>query len=174
MTVSEQDRGNSGCQGSTRLVNPPATDVDSRTQNDIVCAKRSHPVICLVALAAYLLNLIALAGGAVLCQDPAGESSIEFACDHDHCAATVETEHDHDSGGCWCSSCPCDDTPLTMDVAPVPKDDDVRASTPNSRTFVFVQRFEREGRTTNRVLLADRLPPALDPLRQLRTVVLIV
>ncbi len=138
-----------------------------------MCAQRSHPVICLVALAAYLLNLVALAGGAVLCQDPAGESSIELACDHDHCAATVE--HDHDFGGCWCSSCPCEDTPLAIDVVPLRKDDNVRASTLYSLTFVFVQRFEMQRWTANRVLLVYRPIPALDrSLRQLRTVVLIV
>ncbi|MEE8164636.1 MAG: hypothetical protein V3T64_03625, partial [Myxococcota bacterium] len=68
-----------------------------------------------------------------------------------------------------------EDTPLAIDVVPLRKDDNVRASTLYSLTFVFVQRFGMEGWTTNRVLLADRPPPALDrSLRQLRTVVLIV
>ena len=137
-------------------------------------ARRTHPAICLIALAAYLLNLGAAAGGAVFCQEPAGDSSIEFACDHDHCAATPKA-HDHDVGGCWCSSCPCEDTSLAIDVAPSLRDDDVGVSTLSSITVGFLQQFETQRRSTNRALLADRPPPVLDQsLRQLRTVILIV
>ena len=133
----------------------------------------SHPVTCLVALTAYLLNLAAIAGGAVVCQDPAGASSIEVACDHDHCAATVDTEHDHDSGRCWCSSCPCEDTPLALDVAPLLKDDDVRASMRNVPAII-VKHFATVRLPASQVLRTDRLLSAFDrTLRQRRTVVLI-
>ncbi len=138
-------------------------------------ARRTNHFICLAALAAYLLNMAAAAGGAVLCHDPAGEPSIEIACDHDHCAAAVESEHDHASGGCWCSSCPCEDTPLPVHVVPLLRDDDIRASTPDLLTLVFVPRSETQRRTAHRVLLAVCPSTALDrSLRQLRTVVLIV
>ncbi len=143
-------------------------------QNVIVRTRQTHPVIRLVALAAYLLNLAAAAGGAVLCQDPVGEASIELACDHDHCTATVEVEHDHDFGGCWCFSCPCDDTSLVMDVALVLRDDDVRAGARNVLT-ITVPHFETVQRPAHQALRADRPPPGLGrSLRQLRTVVLIV
>jgi hypothetical protein len=138
-------------------------------------ARRTHPVLCLVALAAYLLNLAAAAGGAVLCHDPAGESSVEFACDHDHCSTTVDAGHEHHPAGCWCSSCPCEDSPLVMEAPPWHKDDDLRASAPDSATLGFAQHLETKTRTANRVLLAGRPPPASNrSLRQLRTVVLIV
>ncbi len=160
--------------GSTRL-SSPRERAYTQAQDVLVRARRTNPVICLAALAAYLLNMAVAAGGAVLCHDPAGESSIEFTCDHDHCAATVESEHDHASGGCWCSSCPCEDTPLPVHVVPLLRDDDVRASTPDSLTLVFVPRSETQRQSAHRGLLAVRPPPALDrSLRQLRTVVLIV
>lgn len=140
-------------------------------------ARRAQPVVCLVAIAAYLLNLAAAAGGAALCREPAGEASIEFACDHDHCAASVESEHEHDHGfdPCWCSSCPCEDTPLAVWAAPLLRSGDVRASTPKPSTFAFVPRCETQKLAASRVARADRSPPAPDrSLRRLRTVVLIV
>ena len=130
---------------------------------------RSHPVVCLIALAASLLNLGAAAGGAVLCQGPVGQSSIELACDHEHCGAAVGAEHDHDSGDCRCSSCPCQDTPIAVDLAPPAKDDDAQASPRHSLAFVFGPRCDIDGRTARPFFLADRPRPA--SLRQLRSVV---
>ena len=145
------------------------------TPDVIVRTARIHPVIGLVALAAYLLNMAAAAGGAVLCFDPAGASSIEIASDHDHCTTAVESEHGHDAGDCWCAGCPCEDTPLTADVVTMRKDDDVRGSTSDVSTFGFVPPFAAPWHTVSRMVLADRAPPVLDrSLRQLRTVVLIV
>ena len=138
-------------------------------------ARRTNPVICFAALAAYVLNLAAAAGGAVLCHAPEGDSSIELACDHDHCGSVVESDHDHEAGGCWCSSCPCDDTPLPVDLVSVLRDDDVWVSALESLTFLFVPLSETQSRTANGLWLTARPPAALDrSLRQRRPVVLIV
>jgi hypothetical protein len=139
--------------------------------------RRAHLLVCWLAAFAYVANVLVAAGGAVRCEDPQGHAAIEIGCDHGHCGTGRAADgHRHaDDRACWCDQCPCEDTPLGMDVAPLLRDDDARASTPDSVTFGFVQRSEMETRTANRVLLADRPPPAFDrSLRQFRTVVLIV
>ncbi len=96
-----------------------------------------HPNLYFIALVACMLNMAATVGGAVRCEDPTGESSIEFACDHNHCedtefdGRTSNNQHVHDDdfasdGGCNCStsSCPCEDTPLEIVVAPLLGRDD--------------------------------------------------
>ncbi len=135
--------------------------------------RRHHSVICLVALSAYMFNVAAVIGGAVLCEDPAGVSSLEFGCDHDHCPATVITAHEHDSA-CWCSACPCVDEPLELDVATVLRDDDARTRAPGVQGCM-VPSFYAVLPGSHRIVRDRSAVPGLDrSLRHLRTVVLIV
>lgn len=137
--------------------------------------RKAHPIICVIALGAYLLNLVAAAGGAVLCQNPAGESSIELVGDHDHCPDTIEIIHEPDTGSCWCSACPCEDRPLALDVPPLQRNDSARACLSKSLSHCFLQPIDMHPRTVDHYSFADRTPLACDrSLRQLRTVVLIV
>ena len=80
----------------------------------------THPVLCLVAFSAYLLNYFAVAGGAVICQEPEGVATIEFSCEHDHCETQYVDSHDHESSEetCQCGTCECEDTLLTIEIAP--------------------------------------------------------
>ena len=134
----------------------------------------AHLAVCLLALGAYLLNSAAAVSGAVLCEDPTGASSVELACDHDHCATLVATDHEHDSGACWCASCPCEDRPVEVDVATVARDDDPRTTAANVSAFVLPRSHEAT-HPGPRVARARSALPALDrSLRYLRTVVLIV
>jgi hypothetical protein len=139
-----------------------------------VHAGRSHPAVCLIALAAYLLNLVAAAGGLVLCQDPHGNASFKLRCDHDGCAV-VEHEHgDHGSEECWCASCPCEDRSVSLAVAPLLRDDDVRSACPQLHGLALryeapVRRRDAGAAGTNRPL-----PGSDGSLHRLRTIVLIV
>lgn len=136
--------------------------------------RRTHSLICLIGIAAYLVNTLAAADGAILCQDPSGESSIEFAYDHDHCATALESLHDHDSKTCWCPWCPCEDIPLAIDVALLLKDDDGRGGGSASPTAT-VRHIETALRPVCHAVLDLRAPPTLDRSpRLLRTVVLLL
>lgn len=136
--------------------------------------RRIHSVICLVALSAYMCSVAAANSGAVFCEDPTGASSLEFGCDHDHCSATVSTDHEHDSGQCWCSSCPCEDKPLEPAVGTVGRDDDARTKAAIVQGAVLPS-FYAVSRGTRRTACDRSAVPDLDrSLRHLRTIVLIV
>ena len=139
--------------------------------------RRVHPILCFLVLAAYLLNLSAAAAGAVLCQEPAGETSIEFVCEHDHCEEIViEIVHDHSLDNCWCATtCPCDDTQLVVEITPLFRNDKFQSSSLISYTLAFVSHSTLSLRLTNSILFEVRPHLTFDnSLRQLRTVVLIV
>ncbi len=85
-----------------------------------------------VELVAVWIGLLAYsvgpsAWGFVECEEPDGRVAIELAGDHSSCQALVATGHQHgkttqDPESCeTCSSCPCTDTPLTLELAPLGK-----------------------------------------------------
>jgi len=147
--------------------------------------RRIHPVIGLIVLVAYFLNLAAVAGGAVLCQNPESGSSIEFIGGSEHCSTSPDDEHDHDHDHdhehksaecCWCDACPCQDTPLAFDVVVhVFRDDDSPEGLAKSIAFDFVPHPQTVWPAVNQISFPDRSPPV--PYlshRQIRTIVLII
>ena len=137
----------------------------------------THPVLCLVAFSAYLLNYFAVAGGAVICQEPEGVATIEFSCEHDHCETQYVDSHDHESSEetCQCGTCECEDTLLTIEIAPASEDDRVlEAGIDDYNTFSLVESSELWLVRTSSLHM-ERPPPANGrQLVHLRTVILIV
>jgi len=143
--------------------------------------RRTHSTFCFIALTAYLLNLMAVSSGAVLCETPAGSPSLEIACDHDHCAPVIETDHDHiesssEINGCRCASCPCEDTPLISDFAlSITRDSGRMTLTHSVIPTILVQYSLSHSFLECRDQWTKYKPPFMEPsLQYLRTVVLIV
>ncbi len=89
--------------------------------------RRLHPVLCFLALAAFLVPVVVATGGVMVCQEWAGKTTIEFVGDHEPCEVIAGRVRDHDSCGCCCTAHPCDDTSLAISIAPLPKGDDTDA-----------------------------------------------
>ncbi len=128
-------------------------------------------------VAAYLVNLAFVAGGAVLCRDPHGQAQLELVCDHGHCETVTESEHDHDSDeSCWCSACPCEDTFLGSTVTATLNRDEQKGRLASA--FDCVPWYEEPLASPNActsIAVLPRPPPGIgQQLRQLRTIVLIV
>ena len=76
-----------------------------------------------LGLAAYLLHATALAWSFVRCEEPGGRIVLEPAGDHSLCEETPAPGHghrdaDHQGPACSaCSSCPCQDSPLGVELA---------------------------------------------------------
>ena len=83
-----------------------------------------------VVLAAYLASTVAFGRGVVLCQEPDGRTVVEIVADHGPCLDGLINTHSHSDtdhagqaacrGGC-CDTCPCEDTLLAVEPAPVEK-----------------------------------------------------
>jgi hypothetical protein len=83
-----------------------------------------------VVLVAYLASTVAFGRGVILCQEPDGRTVVELAADRDHCLDGPGDAHGHADGihagqtSCsddCCDSCPCVDTLLAVEPAPVEK-----------------------------------------------------
>ena len=84
-----------------------------------------------IGIFAYLANASVFGSGWVLCTEPDGRVAVELAGDHDSCltapmiACTGEeagcAEHLECNEQCVCGPCPCEDTPLGVQPAPLNK-----------------------------------------------------
>ncbi|MHC4422500.1 MAG: hypothetical protein ACYS1E_18150 [Planctomycetota bacterium] len=83
-----------------------------------------------IVLAAYLASTVAFGRGVILCQEPDGRTVVELGADRSHCLDGPVNAHDHSDGihagpaACsdeCCDSCPCVDTLLAVEPAPVEK-----------------------------------------------------
>lgn len=80
---------------------------------------------------AFLANTTVLGSGWVLCAEPDGRIAVEIAGDHDPCSTTPVVECSSEKADCvehidseayfGCEPCPCDDTPLGIELAPLQK-----------------------------------------------------
>ncbi len=138
--------------------------------------RNTHPVICFIILTAYFFNVAAMAGGMVLCQNPVNGSSTEFVGSQEHCSTSTNDSHNHDSTErCMCAPCPCDDTPIVIDVVPVLRDDEFQTRFTKPLTPHYAIHMPIVRRSLSRISFLEYDRPALhQSLRQVRTIVLIL
>lgn len=139
--------------------------------------RRAHPAICLVVLGAYLLNLVFVAGGAVLCRDSEFQARLKIAYDHGQCDTAVQVDHDHESSeSCWCSACSCEDTPLGITlIATLNRNVDHETLASSCDCVPWYEELVKPPSAHAAFATLPRAPPGVaEQLRHLRTIVLIV
>lgn len=134
-----------------------------------------------IALLAYSAG--ASAWGFVQCEEPDGRIAIELAGDHSNCQPLAGTGHQHGETAqgpksCEaCSSCPCNDTPLTVEVAPLGKKIPLKHLPATDRGGPPPSSLPAHGLKDHRVsvVLANSSPTANCPMQRcLRCVILLV
>lgn len=90
--------------------------------------RRAYLFLAALGLAAYFANTTALARCLVVCQEVHGRTAVEPAADRGCCEAGPQAgshaaEHEGAAGCAPCSSCPCQDSPLEVDLATSPQRD---------------------------------------------------
>jgi len=138
--------------------------------------RNTHPFICFIILLAYFFNVAAMTSGAVLCQNPANGSSTEFLTGQEHCSTSSNVRHEHDSNErCMCTPCPCEHTPLVIDVVPVLRDDEFQTGFTKLIPLFYAIHTPIVRLRLSRIPLFDYDRPALYlSLKQAHTVVLIL
>jgi hypothetical protein len=137
--------------------------------------RRIHPVLCYVALAAFLLPVAAASRGVVLCHEWAGKTTIELVGDHGRCSVAGGGSRDENACGCRCSAHPCKDTRLSVKIAPMPRSDETGASGVGGPPVAMATPIEAISLFSQRDSFADSREPTIDrSLGRLRSVRLII
>jgi hypothetical protein len=137
-----------------------------------------NPLACWTILALYVLSSGVMGHGVVVCEQPDGRTVIEIVADHERCLGHLDVVHDEPAGTpaepepcgeLCCADCPCEDTPLSPELAPVEKKSPTIAALPLPAVQPWLAGPGATSPQTEPVHAVDRVTR-----RSLRSIVLLV